>query len=50
MIKRKNAGKRKPKRRGPLPEVLQLSGEWQEILKTAVRKRKPTGGWPKRSR
>jgi hypothetical protein len=32
---------------GPEPERLKISGDWKEAVRTALRKPKPLGGWPK---
>jgi hypothetical protein len=39
-----------PKRRGLEPERFKIEGytDWKDAVKTAMAKRKPPGGWPKR--
>jgi hypothetical protein len=32
---------------GPKPEVLKLHGNWQVAIRKSLKKRKPSGGWPK---
>jgi len=32
---------------GPQPERLNLTGNWQAIMKKSLAKKKPKGGWPK---
>jgi hypothetical protein len=33
--------------RGPSPERLKLTGNWQKLIKKAVAKQRPKAGWPK---
>ena len=33
---------------GPAPETLKLEGNWEDAMKTALAKKKPKGGWPKK--
>jgi len=41
----------KEKKRGPKIDRLKLGEEnWENALKKAVRKKKPKGGWPKKSK
>jgi len=37
---------KKKKQRGPKPDNLKLEGDWQEAVKTAIKKKKPKNGWP----
>jgi hypothetical protein len=38
----------KPKKqRGPVPEALKLSGNWQKLIKKSFAKKRPKKGWPK---
>lgn len=39
--------KQEPKKRGPPPELLKLSGDWTKNVKKALQKKKPPEGWPK---
>lgn len=32
---------------GPEPERLNIEGDWEEAVKKAMRKKKPSKGWPK---
>jgi len=32
---------------GPEPERLKIEGDWKAAVRTALRKPKPPGGWPK---
>lgn len=31
---------------GPKPETLKLKGDWKELVKKALGKERPEGGWP----
>jgi hypothetical protein len=35
------------KRPGPEPEILKLDDDWEQAVKKALRKKKPTSGWLK---
>jgi hypothetical protein len=42
--------KHKPKtraKRGPKPETLKLSGNWEKLVEKSLKKKKPPEGWPK---
>jgi len=43
-----NAVGMKRTKRGPEPERLKITGNWEDAVATALRKPKPPGGWPKR--
>ena len=44
---KKNTGKKKPgAKRGPKPDVLKLEGDWRELMKQSLEKKKPKDGWP----
>ena len=38
---------KKPEKPGPKADYLQIHGDWQEAAKKAIRKEKPSQGWPK---
>jgi hypothetical protein len=39
---------RKPKKRGPKPQILRIEGmDWKEAIKKSFQKQRPAGGWPK---
>jgi len=33
--------------RGPKPDLLKLEGDWRDLMKKALQKKKPADGWPK---
>jgi hypothetical protein len=35
------------KKSGPEPEVLKLNGDWRELIKKSLQKKRPATGWPK---
>jgi hypothetical protein len=39
--------KPEPATRGPKPDLLKMSGKWQDAVKKSFDKKKPTEGWPK---
>jgi len=39
----------KPKR-GPKPETLKLEGSWEDAIGRAIRKPRPAGGWPAKTK
>jgi hypothetical protein len=41
---------KKKKKRGPKPNHLKLDGDWEDAAKEALQKKKPEGGWPKKSK
>jgi hypothetical protein len=46
--KSKRRASKKPKAKsGPKPDVLRLTGNWQENIKKSLTKKKPATGWPK---
>ena len=40
------ATKKKAAKRGPKPDVLKLEGDWRELMKQSLQKKKPKEGWP----
>jgi hypothetical protein len=44
--KRANKQAAKPKR-GPVPDVLKIDGNWKDAVKKSLAKKKPAAGWPK---
>ena len=38
---------KKEKKRGSRAETLKIEGNWKEAAKKALRKKKPSTGWPK---
>lgn len=34
---------------GPEPEVLKIEGNWKDAIRKLISKKRPIGGWPKRS-
>lgn len=34
-------------KRGPKPEHVKIEGDWEDAIDTALRKKRPVGGWPK---
>jgi hypothetical protein len=32
---------------GPKPETVKLAGDWEKMVKKALEKKRPAGGWPK---
>jgi hypothetical protein len=38
--------KSKPNKTGPLPETLDIEGDWKEAIKKALKKKRPASGWP----
>jgi hypothetical protein len=44
--KNKVAKKKAGAKRGPKPEVLKLEGDWRELMKQSLQKKKPKDGWP----
>jgi hypothetical protein len=46
-MSKKNAKSSKKAKPGPAAQTLKLEGDWQENIKKAMTKKKPTGGWPK---
>jgi len=45
-MKRKKAAKKKGAKRGPKADVLKLDGDWRELMKKSLQKKKPKDGWP----
>ena len=45
-MKRKKAEKKKAAKRGPKPDVLKLEGDWRDLMKQSLQKKKPKDGWP----
>jgi hypothetical protein len=43
----RHAGKPKQSRHGPEPERLKIKGNWIEAVDTALKKKRPSEGWPK---
>lgn len=43
---RKKSEKPKGAKRGPKPDLLKLEGDWRELMKKSLQKKKPEGGWP----
>ena len=44
---KKSTGKKKlGVRRGPKPDLLKLDGDWRELMKQSLQKKKPKDGWP----
>lgn len=39
--------KEKAKKRGPREERIAIPGDWQAAVGTALKKKRPPGGWPK---
>jgi hypothetical protein len=37
---------KKAKKRGPTAEHVKLTGDWQEAVKDALKRRRPADGWP----
>ena len=35
------------KKRGPVPNVVKIKGDWEDAVKKALEKERPEGGWPK---
>ena len=33
--------------RGPKPEVLKIEGNWKDLIKKSLERKKPKDGWPK---
>ncbi|HEV2329842.1 MAG TPA: hypothetical protein VGY56_13750 [Verrucomicrobiae bacterium] len=33
--------------KGPEPERLKIEGDWVDAIDTALKKKRPPGGWPK---
>jgi hypothetical protein len=46
-VKAKKQQKRKPKPRGPKPEILKIEGDWKDAIRESLKKKRPAGGWPK---
>lgn len=42
----KSDSKKTRAKRGPKPETLKLDGDWKELVKKALGKERPEGGWP----
>jgi hypothetical protein len=38
---------KKGKKKGPKPNRLKLDGDWEDIAKRVIQKKKPKGEWPK---
>jgi len=36
-----------PKKTGPVPQRVEIKGNWEDAVKTALAKKRPAGGWPK---
>jgi hypothetical protein len=34
-------------KRGPVPDLLKIKGDWKDAVKKSLAKKKPTDGWPK---
>jgi len=46
-VREKTSGKKKSgAKRGPKPDVLKLEGDWRELMKQSLAKKKPKDGWP----
>lgn len=43
----KSKSKKKPAKRGPKADILKLEGDWRELMKKSLQKKKPAEGWPK---
>ena len=39
--------KTKTNKTGPKPELVKISGSWQDAVKRSLVKKKPANGWPK---
>jgi len=46
MKKRKAVKKKAGAKRGPKPDTLKLEGDWRELMKRSLQKKKPKDGWP----
>ena len=44
ITKDKPSSKAKP---GPKPDVLKINGNWEDVVKKSLGKKKPATGWPK---
>jgi hypothetical protein len=38
--------KKRGAKRGPKPEILKLDGDWHDLMKQSLQKKKPKDGWP----
>lgn len=45
MTKRKATGKKRAKK-GPEPERLKIQGDWTKAVDSALKVKRPKGGWP----
>jgi len=34
-------------KRGPKPEIYEIEGNWEDVVKKSLQKKKPATGWPK---
>lgn len=39
--------KDKPQKTGPKAEIIKISGDWEQAVDTALKKKRPAEGWPK---
>jgi len=44
--RKKSAKKKAGAKRGPKPDILKLEGDWRELMKQSLQKKKPKEGWP----
>jgi len=44
---KKQVGKAKSQKRGPVPDTLRIQGDWKKAVKGALKKKRPATGWPK---
>lgn len=42
--------KKTPKKRGPKTNHLKIDEGWEDAVKTAIQKKKPKDGWPKKGK